>query len=154
MESLDSQNPEEVILSGLEMLAASVFLPDNRKFICRQACLEALVGTFKRFVTAKDGNYRKFCLEILSACVKESDEVIAKLIRMGIFDYGILIFFKIYPKIECSQIFTFLGCKWLLSKKSFRWSNVVQKSGPFQKTASCTKFGPLNDFLDNKLHII
>ena len=58
IDSLDHHNPEELIQAALTMLANTVFLPDNRKFICRQQCLEAIVNTFKiRLIYLKRMNH-------------------------------------------------------------------------------------------------
>lgn len=37
-------------------------------------------------MTDKNGDFRGSCLEILASVVKESDDVIARLIRMGLFE--------------------------------------------------------------------
>jgi hypothetical protein len=86
LDSLDLQNPPDLLQESLRLIASTIFLPENRKIICRQACLEPIVNTFKRYVDHKDGSFRASCLEILASCVKESDEVIARLIRMGVFE--------------------------------------------------------------------
>ena len=61
LDSLDLQNPPELLQESLRLIASTIFLPENRKIICRQACLEPIVNTFKETVYSQlsRGTFRR-----------------------------------------------------------------------------------------------
>lgn len=47
VDSLDEDNPPELVKASLDVIAAIVFLPENRKLLCRPENLEPIVSIFK-----------------------------------------------------------------------------------------------------------
>ena len=68
LDSLDLQNPPELLQESLRLIASTIFLPENRKIICRQACLEPIVNTFKETVYSQlsRGTFRRLFNSIWS----------------------------------------------------------------------------------------
>ena len=50
VDSLAPDSPPELVLESLKLIAASIFIPDIRKFICKQDNLQAVVSCFDSHV--------------------------------------------------------------------------------------------------------
>ena len=86
---MDSLEPidvgEEMVKIALECLAPLSYHP-----VIRQTIISIDVAIFvkllKRHVTTRDATVRILLLEITSSLVKEDDAVVARLLRLGLFD--------------------------------------------------------------------
>ena len=86
VDSLDEDNPPELVKASLDVIAAIVFLPENRKLLCRPENLEPIVSIFKE--CEKCLKFKKTAI-LTSLCMGDERTPILKLPQNKFFDIGI-----------------------------------------------------------------